>query len=64
MPEWATGTPPQLPDHLRLTVSARWIELACQRCGWFRLFRRERTSTQGILTAAHGHFCPTKRKRA
>ncbi len=48
----------QLPDHIRLHVRARFIELSCQRCGWLHVLIREKATPEDVLAVARDHHCP------
>lgn len=47
-----------IPTHIRLHVTGRFVELACSRCGWLDVMIREKVTPERTLTAAQGHRCP------
>ncbi|MGQ0548239.1 MAG: hypothetical protein ACT4PY_01010 [Armatimonadota bacterium] len=48
---------PKLPAHLRLHVTARFVELACARCGWLEVLVRNKTTPEQVLDKARDHRC-------
>ncbi len=49
---------PDLPPHLRLVVTAKYVELHCDRCGWWEAFNRDKVTREQIMEAAQLHQCP------
>ncbi len=64
MPEWPREELRQhLPDHVRLTLSARFVELTCERCGWLEVLGRDTTTPDQVLLIARAHRCPNRAER-
>jgi predicted nucleic-acid-binding Zn-ribbon protein len=56
---WPLGSIlPDLPPHLRLTLTAKYVELRCERCGWWEAFNRDKVTREQIVEAAQAHRCP------
>ncbi|MDQ7840151.1 MAG: hypothetical protein RDU83_03875 [bacterium] len=47
-----------LPSHLRLEVTARYVEIHCARCFVWTPILREKATELAILAAAEKHRCP------
>lgn len=64
MPEWPKEALQQrLPNHVRITPSARFIELTCGRCGWLDVLIREKTTLEQVFQIAWAHRCPIEPER-
>jgi hypothetical protein len=48
----------KLPAGLRLEVTARYIEVRCERCFVWTAILREKATGPAILAAAEKHRCP------
>jgi hypothetical protein len=46
-----------LPPHLRLEVRARYVEVHCDRCGWWVPVRRDNNTEPAIFALAQRHHC-------
>lgn len=53
----------RLADHIRLQISARFVELACERCDWLDVLIREKITPEQIIRIAQTHRCATTQGR-
>ena len=50
-----------LPPHLRLEITARYVELHCDRCHWWTPIKRDAATHLVVRIMAEDHRCsPTR----